>query len=77
MASWRNSGLHERLRAIAGREAVLHTPEDLMLYEYDGGVRKHTPEAVVCPRKHPASLGYRSWRPASECRSSRAAPVPA
>lgn len=37
------------LRAIAGRDAVLDRPEDLMLYEYDGGVRKSTPGAVVFP----------------------------
>jgi len=41
--------LVEQLQAIVGREAVLHQPEDLMLYEYDGGVTKHTPDAVVFP----------------------------
>ncbi len=38
------------LRAIAGHDAVLDRPEDLMLYEYDGGVRKSTPGAVVFPQ---------------------------
>jgi glycolate oxidase len=38
------------LRTIAGRDAVLDRPEDLMLYEYDGGVRKSTPGAVVFPQ---------------------------
>ncbi len=39
----------DQLRKIAGRDAVLHRPEDLMLYEYDAGVRKCTPAAVVFP----------------------------
>ena len=39
----------EQLRKIAGRDAVLDRPEDLMLYEYDAGVRKCTPAAVVFP----------------------------
>ena len=38
------------LRNIAGRDAVLDRPEDLMLYEYDAGVRKSTPGAVVLPQ---------------------------
>ncbi|MFZ1133518.1 MAG: FAD-linked oxidase C-terminal domain-containing protein [Candidatus Korobacteraceae bacterium] len=40
----------DQLRKIAGREAVLDRPEDLMLYEYDAGVRKCTPAAVVFPQ---------------------------
>lgn len=40
----------EHLRKIAGRDAVLDGPEDLMLYEYDAGVRKRTPAAVVFPQ---------------------------
>jgi glycolate oxidase len=35
---------------IAGADAVLDRPEDLMLYEYDAGVRKSTPGAVVFPK---------------------------
>jgi len=38
------------LRGIAGQDAVLDRPEDLMLYEYDAGVRKSTPGAVVFPQ---------------------------
>jgi glycolate oxidase len=38
------------LRKIVGHDAVLDRPEDLMLYEYDGGVRKSTPGAVVFPQ---------------------------
>ena len=40
----------EQLRKIAGRDAVLDRPEDLMMYEYDAGVRKSTPAAVVFPQ---------------------------
>ncbi len=43
-------GLVDHLRKIAGRDAVLDRPEDLMLYEYDGGIRKSTPGAVVFPQ---------------------------
>lgn len=37
------------LRKIVGRDAVIDCPEDMMLYEYDAGVRKSTPGAVVFP----------------------------
>ena len=40
----------DQLRKIAGRDAVFDRPEDLMLYEYDAGVRKCTPVAVVFPQ---------------------------
>ncbi|MCI0353499.1 MAG: FAD-binding protein, partial [Acidobacteria bacterium] len=40
----------KRLRKIAGRDAVLERPEDLMLYEYDAGLARSTPRAVVFPR---------------------------
>jgi glycolate oxidase len=43
------AGVIEQLRKIAGRDAVLDRSEDLMLYEYDAGVRKSTPVAVVFP----------------------------
>src|SRR5215813_6608150 len=43
------STIHEQLRRIVGSNAVLDRPEDLMLYEYDAGVRKRTPVAVVFP----------------------------
>ena len=39
-----------QLRRIAGRDAVLDRPEDLMMYEYDAGIRKSTPGAVVFPQ---------------------------
>jgi glycolate oxidase len=46
----RISAVVEQLRKIAGRDAVLDRPEDLMLYEYDAGVRKRTPAVVVFPQ---------------------------
>ncbi len=40
----------QKLRKIAGDDAVLYRPQDLMLYEYDGSVEKSTPDCVVLPR---------------------------
>ncbi len=40
----------ERLAALLGRRGYLDRPEDLSLYEYDGGVDKHRPDLVVFPR---------------------------
>src|SRR6202045_2432234 len=37
------------LQNILGRSDVLHRPEDLILYEYDGSVEKGRPGAVVFP----------------------------
>lgn len=39
----------DKLKKIVGDRAVLHTPQDLMLYEYDGSVDKGSPDAVVLP----------------------------
>jgi glycolate oxidase len=39
-----------QLRRILGADAVLDSPEDVMLYEYDAGLSKGTPSAVVFPR---------------------------
>ncbi len=44
------SSVVKRLRKIAGADAVLDRPEDLMLYEYDAGQAHSTPRAVVFPR---------------------------
>jgi len=44
------SSVTSDLRKIVGSDAVLDRAEDLMLYEYDGGVRKSTPGAVVFPQ---------------------------
>jgi glycolate oxidase len=40
----------QKLVAALGAKAVLDRPEDLLLYEYDGGVDKHRPDLVVFPR---------------------------
>src|ERR1039457_26977 len=40
----------ERIALLLGRRGYLDRPEDLALYEYDGGVDKHRPDAVVFPR---------------------------
>ncbi len=44
------SGCKERCVALLGPRGVLDLPEDLALYEYDGGVDKHQPDLVVFPR---------------------------
>src|SRR5271154_3553600 len=41
--------LHD-LKKLLGPRGVLHEPEDLMLYEYDGSVETAPPEGVVFPR---------------------------
>ncbi|MGA2717916.1 MAG: FAD-linked oxidase C-terminal domain-containing protein [Candidatus Acidiferrales bacterium] len=41
--------LHE-LKKLLGSEGVLHEPEDLLLYEYDGSVEVAKPACVVFPR---------------------------
>jgi len=40
----------KRLVSLLGARACLDRPEDLALYEYDGGVYKHRPDVVVFPR---------------------------
>ena len=42
--------LIEGLRLIAGEDAVLFAPEDLLVYEYDGSVDRGLPDLVVMPR---------------------------
>jgi glycolate oxidase len=39
-----------RILELLGRQGFLDRPEDLSLYEYDGGVEKHRPDVVVFPR---------------------------
>jgi glycolate oxidase len=41
--------LHE-LKKLLGSDGVLHEPEDLLLYEYDGSVEVAKPACVVFPR---------------------------
>jgi glycolate oxidase len=44
------NGAKERFAALMGARNYLDRPEDLKLYEYDGGVDKHAPDLVVFPR---------------------------
>ena len=44
------TGCLERLAALMGPRGYLDRPEELALYEYDGGVDKHRPDLVVFPR---------------------------
>jgi glycolate oxidase len=37
------------LQKLLGADAVLHRPEDLLLYEYDASIEKGRPDAVVFP----------------------------
>ncbi|HBY58516.1 MAG TPA: FAD-binding oxidoreductase [Solibacterales bacterium] len=39
-----------KVEALLGRRGFLDRPEDLLLYEYDGGVDKHKPDLVAFPR---------------------------
>ena len=39
----------EQLKCAVGQDYVVHMPEDLIVYEYDGSVDKATPRAVVLP----------------------------
>jgi glycolate oxidase len=48
VTSVQNAALQE-LRQVVGDEYVIHTPEDLIVFEYDGAVDKATPLAVVIP----------------------------
>src|SRR5271157_4850973 len=45
-----NSQLLHDLRKLLGPDGVLHKPEDLLLYEYDGSVEVARPNFVVFPR---------------------------
>jgi len=45
-----DSSILRQLKKIAGKDAVLDRPEELMLYEYDAGVDKGRPGAVVFPQ---------------------------
>jgi glycolate oxidase len=44
-----NSGLVQEFEKLLGEASVLHKPEDLLLYEYDGSVEKGRPNLVVFP----------------------------
>jgi glycolate oxidase len=44
------SGVKPKIAALLGPRGYLDRPEDLKLYEYDGGVDKHAPDLVAFPR---------------------------
>ena len=44
-------GCAQELAALLGPRACIDRPEDLALYEYDGGIDKHRPDIVVFPRE--------------------------
>jgi len=44
-----DSRLVDDLKKLLGRQGVLHQPEDLLLYEYDGSVEVARPDCVVFP----------------------------
>jgi glycolate oxidase len=44
------SPLHQRIESLLGPLGYLYKPEDLTLYEYDGGVDKSRPDMVVFPQ---------------------------
>jgi glycolate oxidase len=44
-----NSGLVRDLEKLLGSSAVLHRPEDVLLYEYDVSVEKGRSDVVVFP----------------------------
>ncbi len=43
------SAIIRQLEKITGRGGVLHTPEDLVVYSYDGTFEEHKPDVVVLP----------------------------
>ena len=56
--------LVRELGRIVGRDNVLHHPEDLLVYEYDGSIDKSAPQVVVLPAtteevSRVVALGYR------------------
>ena len=56
------AGCQERCLALLGPRGYLDRPEDLALYEYDGGVDKHRPDLVVFPRTTADVVGDRQNR---------------
>src|SRR5512136_2675902 len=44
-----NDRVLAEFREIVGKEGMLSTPAQLMLYEYDASMDQHLPEAVVLP----------------------------
>ena len=44
-----NAGLVRDFEKLLGSSAVLHRPEDVLLYQYDGSAEKGRPDVVVFP----------------------------
>ena len=63
----RISAIAKKLRRICGPEAVLDRAEDLLLYEYDGGLARSRPNIVVFPQttEHVAAIVRLANRPAT------------
>src|SRR5438105_780940 len=49
MVATEETSVGDALREIVGKDAVLDRPNELMMYEYDGGLQRSTPQAVVFP----------------------------
>jgi glycolate oxidase len=47
--NWPTEQIVQRIEEILGPRGYLHKPEDLTLYEYDGGLDKSRPDLVVFP----------------------------
>ncbi|MSQ25062.1 MAG: FAD-binding protein [Dehalococcoidia bacterium] len=45
----RSRSLVAALQRIVGADAVLHAPDDMVVFEYDASIGKHAPQAVVAP----------------------------
>ena len=44
-----DDSLIDEMKAVVGKQYVIHTPEDLIVFEYDGSVDRAMPLAVVIP----------------------------
>src|SRR5436190_18649873 len=49
ISSMKKAEVVRELSALLGARFVLHTPYDLMLYEYDASIDRSTPDIVVLP----------------------------
>jgi hypothetical protein len=59
-ANLSSATLRDRIEAIVGPRGYLHKPEDLTLYEYDGGQDKARPDLVVFPETTGSNWAFRS-----------------
>ena len=61
-----NPAITKAVHQLVGPRGYLSKPEDLKLYEYDGGVDKARPELVVFPRSTEDVVGDRQARPGTQ-----------